>query len=156
MTNNDILRSLRYSLKINDKEMAQIANLAGPTITATQMEQFLKNEEDAEYKNCPSVIFSQFLNGLIYHKRGKDESKPPLLSTNKVSNNLVLKKLRIAFTLRDEDMIEIFKRGGQIISKTELTALFRSEEHINYSECQDQYLRKFLRGLNEEVSAKKS
>ncbi len=64
-----------------------------------------------------------------------------------MTNNEILKKLRIALNLKDTDMIEILKLADFDISKAELSALFRSEDQRNYRECGDQILRRFLNGL---------
>lgn len=64
-----------------------------------------------------------------------------------MTNNDILKKLRVALKLRDEDIIEILKLVDFQVSKSELSALFRAEEHPNYKECGDQLLRNFLNGL---------
>ena len=64
-----------------------------------------------------------------------------------MSNNEILKKLRIALNLKDTDIIEILKLADFDISKSELSALFRSEDQRNYRECGDQILRRFLSGL---------
>ena len=65
----------------------------------------------------------------------------------RITNNLVLKKLRVAFELRDEDMHRAFDDAGLPVSKPELSALFRQPEHRNYRACGDQMLRNFLKGL---------
>jgi uncharacterized protein YehS (DUF1456 family) len=64
-----------------------------------------------------------------------------------LTNNDILKKLRVALSLRDEDIIEILKLADFEVSKSELTALFRKEDHPNYKPCGDQLLRNFLNGL---------
>jgi uncharacterized protein YehS (DUF1456 family) len=64
-----------------------------------------------------------------------------------MNNNDILKKLRIALNLKDTDIIEILKLADFEITKPELSALFRSEDHRNYKECGDQILRRFLNGL---------
>ncbi len=64
-----------------------------------------------------------------------------------MTNNDILKKLRVALKLRDEDIIEILKLVDFEVSKSELSALFRAEDHPNYKECGDQLLRNFLNGL---------
>lgn len=64
-----------------------------------------------------------------------------------MTNNDTLKKLRVALALRDEDIIEIMTLAGINVSKTELSALFRKEDHPNYKNCGDQFLRNFLNGL---------
>ncbi len=62
-------------------------------------------------------------------------------------NNDILKKLRVALKLRDEDIQEILKLVDFEVSKSEISALFRNEDHPNYKECGDQLLRNFLNGL---------
>lgn len=64
-----------------------------------------------------------------------------------MTNNDILKKLRIALNLKDTDIIGILKLADFEITKTELSALFRKEGHKNYKECGDQILRRFLNGL---------
>ena len=64
-----------------------------------------------------------------------------------MTNNDILKKLRVALKLRDEDMIQVLKLADFEVSKSEINALFRSEDHPNYKECGDQLLRYFLNGL---------
>lgn len=49
--------------------------------------------------------------------------------------------------LRDDEIVEILKLADFNITKSELGALFRKEEHPNYMECGDQILRNFLNGL---------
>lgn len=64
-----------------------------------------------------------------------------------MTNNDILKKLRIALELKESDFMEIFRLADFEISKAELSALFRKEGHRNYRECGDQILRHFLDGL---------
>lgn len=64
-----------------------------------------------------------------------------------MTNNDVLKKLRVALMLRDDEIVEILKLVDFKISKAELGAFFRKEDHPNYMECGDQILRNFLNGL---------
>ncbi len=64
-----------------------------------------------------------------------------------LTNNDIIKKLRVALSLRDDDIIEILGLVDFKISKSELGAFFRKEEHPNYMELQDQILRNFLNGL---------
>ncbi len=64
-----------------------------------------------------------------------------------MTNNDIFKKLRVALMLRDDEIVEILKLVDFNISKSELGAFFRSEDHPNYMECQDQILRNFLNGL---------
>jgi len=64
-----------------------------------------------------------------------------------LTNNDILKKLRVALNLKDDDIIHILKLAEFEISKTELSAIFRKDDHPNYRPCGDQLLRNFLNGL---------
>ncbi len=64
-----------------------------------------------------------------------------------MTNNDIFKKLRVALQLKDDDIISILKLVDFKISKSELGAIFRKEDHPNYKDCGDQLLRNFLNGL---------
>jgi uncharacterized protein YehS (DUF1456 family) len=64
-----------------------------------------------------------------------------------LTNNDILKKLRVALQLRDEDIVRILKHASFEATKPEINALFRNEDHPNYKPCGDQLLRNFLNGL---------
>jgi len=100
-------------------------------------------------KDTSHELTAHFLDGLIIHRRGKQKGHKPRPVEIPVTNNTVLKKLRVAFKLREDDIIEILESTGFSVSKTELSALFRAEDHRNYRKCGDQLLRYFLKGLAE-------
>ncbi len=64
-----------------------------------------------------------------------------------MTNNDIFKKLRVALMMRDDEIVDILKLVDFKISKSELGAFFRKEDHPNYMECGDQVLRNFLNGL---------
>ena len=64
-----------------------------------------------------------------------------------MTNNDIFKKLRVAHKLRDDDIVKILTLVDFKISKSELNAFFRNEDHPKYMECGDQILRNFLNGL---------
>jgi uncharacterized protein YehS (DUF1456 family) len=146
MINNDILRSVRYILQVSEYKLISIIKISGVEVTHADMIAYLKKEDDPGFVECPQNIMSHFLNGLIYYKRGKDENRPPL-GHELPTNNIVLKKLRVAFELRDDEIISLLQSTGLYFSKTELSAFFRKEGHPNYRICGDQLLRNFLKGL---------
>jgi uncharacterized protein YehS (DUF1456 family) len=63
------------------------------------------------------------------------------------SNNIIMKKLRIALNLKEEDILEIFELAEFEMTKPQITAIFRKKGHKHYKECQDQMMKKFLAGL---------
>lgn len=146
MLNNDVLCSLRYILNVNEPTLASIVKLGGGDVTKEEIEAYIKKEEEPGFIRCPQNVLAHFLNGLIYLKRGRDESKPRL-TTDLPTNNVVIKKIRVAFELKDTDFIDMLKEGGFEVSKSELSALFRKAGHQNYKECGDQYLRQILKEM---------
>jgi uncharacterized protein YehS (DUF1456 family) len=146
MINNDVLRSIRYMLNISEFKLVEIVKLGGGDVSQADMNAFIKKEDEPGFVECRQNVMGHFLNGLIYLRRGKDESRPPM-PAELPTNNVVLKKLRVAFELKDDDIIALVKDAGFTISKTELSAFFRKEGHANYRECGDQFLRNFLKGL---------
>ena len=64
-----------------------------------------------------------------------------------LTNNDIIKKLRVALKLRDDEIVDILALVDFRITKSELGAFFRKETHPNYMELQDQILRNFLNGL---------
>jgi uncharacterized protein YehS (DUF1456 family) len=147
MMNNDVLRSIRYMLDISDGKIVEIVKLSGFEVTKTDVIAFMKKDEEEGYLDCSDEIMAHFLDGLVIFKRGKDDSRPPQKIELPVTNNTVLKKLRVAFELKEEDMHTILKAAEFPVSKPELSALFRKFGHSNYRTCGDQLLRNFLKGL---------
>lgn len=149
MNNNDILRRLRYALDISNPTMIEIFQLSGCSIEQPTLIKLLKKEEEEEFIACSNPLLSLFLDGLIVNKRGRREAEaglPPKPDAD-LSNNAILKKLRIALDLKEEDMLALMGLAGVKISKAELSALFRNKGHKHYKECGDQFLRNFLQGL---------
>ncbi len=146
MINNDILRRLRYTFDLNDKTMIAIFALADHEVTRAQISDWLKKEDDEAYQALNDRLLATFLNGFINQKRGKRDGEQPKPET-RLSNNIVLRKLKIALDLKAEDMLEMMALTEQQLSKHELSAFFRKAEHKHYRECKDQVLRNFLKGM---------
>ena len=149
MINNDVLRSIRYMLDLGDARVAEIARLADPdfAIDKDEVRAFLPKEDEPGYVACSDAALAHVLDGLIVYLRGRDESVAPRPVEKRISNNVVLKKLRVAFELKDVDMHQVFAEAGFPVSRPELSALFRQPGHKNFRPCGDQMLRNFLKGL---------
>ena len=146
MRNNDILRRVRYIFDYSDSKMVALFALADLEVSREVISAWLKKEEDEDYANCPDVKLATFLNGLINDKRGKKEGAKPVVE-KRLTNNIVLRKLKIALDLKNNDVLEILALVDFDLSKHELTALFRKAGHKNFRVCKDQVLRNFLMGL---------
>ena len=153
MINNDVLRSIRYMLDLGDGHVVDIARLADPdfVLGKDDVRAFLLKEDDPGYVACTDAVLAHFLDGLVIHCRGRHPDLPPRPVERRVTNNVVLKKLRVAFELKDADMHQVFADAGFPVSKPELSALFRQPGHKNYRACGDQLLRNFLKGLTMRV-----
>ncbi|WP_017902813.1 DUF1456 family protein [Pseudomonas asplenii] len=147
MIHNDVLRSVRYMLDISDAKVADIIQLTGFDTSRADIVSYLKKDEEEGFVHCPDEVMAHFLDGLVIFKRGKDDSRPPLPVELPVTNNIILKKLRVAFELKEDDLHAILKSVDFPVSKPELSALFRKVGHNNYRHCGDQLLRNFLKGL---------
>ena len=151
MINNDVLRSVRYMLDLSDPKVVQVIQLSGLDVDLDTVRAYLKKDEEDGYLECDDEVLAHFLDGLIFHLRGKDDSRPAQPIELPVTNNMVLKKLRVAFELKEEDLHEILQSVDFPVSKPELSALFRKFGHSNYRTCGDQLLRNFLKGLTQRV-----
>ncbi|OQY51128.1 MAG: hypothetical protein B6230_05400 [Desulfobacteraceae bacterium 4572_89] len=146
MTNNDILRRIRYTFDFGDSKMIAIFSLADLTVSRARVSDWLKKDDDPAYKEISDIHLAIFLNGLINDKRGKKEGPQPEPET-RLTNNIIFRKLRIALNLKADDIIEILAMADAHISKHELSAFFRSPDNRHYRNCKDQILRKFLKGV---------
>lgn len=149
MMNNDVLRGIRYALDLSDAKVVAITKLAEHDVEQADVANFLKKEDEEGFAECGDEVLISFLDGLIIHRRGKMEPRPEQNKKpeRRLSNNTILKKLRVAFALKEEDMHRVLELAGFSVSKPELSALFRLKGHKNYRACGDQLLRNFLKGL---------
>jgi uncharacterized protein YehS (DUF1456 family) len=146
MTNNDIIRQIRYAFDYNDTKMIQLFAMADLDVTRSQVSNWLRKEDHPAYQEISDKQLAYFLNGLINDKRGVKEGVP-MEPENHLNNNIKLRKLKIALNMRDEDIIETISLAGLRISKPELSAFFRNPKNRQYRECKDQFLRNFLHGI---------
>jgi uncharacterized protein YehS (DUF1456 family) len=135
-------------LNVSDAAMVDIFRLGNREVGRSEVVAFLKTEDDEGYQACGDEALAHFLNGVVTYKRGKDEGRPPQPIELPVTNNTVLKKVRVAFELKDDDIVALLRSTGLRVSKTELGAFFRRPDHRNYRECGDQILRNLLKGLS--------
>lgn len=146
MTNNDVLRKIRYAFEFNDGKLAGLFALGGLQVSQEDLNGWMRKEEEPEFKSLHDIKLARFLNGLIIDKRGKKEGQEPQAEKT-LTNNIILRKLKIALNLTDTDMLAIFELENIKLSKHELSAFFRKPGQPQYRLCKDQFLRNFLHGL---------
>jgi uncharacterized protein YehS (DUF1456 family) len=146
VNNNDVLRRIRFIFDFSDSKMIALFGLADHQVTRAQISAWLKKEDDPAYQECPDPQLAIFLNGLIIDKRGKNNGPQPE-PEQRLNNNIIFRKLKIALNLQAEDILEILTLAQVRISKHELSAFFRRAEHKHYRDCNDQILRNFLKGV---------
>lgn len=148
MTNNFILTSIMDALDLDKVDVLKAYRLVDKKITQDDVEDILREAKDEKFILLSDEGFELFLNGLIVYKRGPSDKKA---KKQKIyfSNNIILKKLKIALDLKDEDIIQIFANDGLEITKSQLTAYFRRDGHANYRKCSDALLKRFINGCNQ-------
>ena len=146
MTYNDILTRLRYTFDYTDATLVDIFAAAEHTVTKDQVKNWLSSEENPSYVPLSDQDLAHFLNGLINHRRGKRPGPQPA-AENRLNNNLIVTKLKIALNLKGEDMINLLELADFRLSNHELSSFFRKPDNRHYRPLNDQILRYFLRGL---------
>ncbi len=149
MTNNDVLRRIRFIFDMNDAKMIELFAHVDHTVTRAQFSAWLKQDDDPSYVACTDTELAMFLNGFIVEKRGRKDGPQPKPESF-LTNNIILIKLRIALNLKADDVLRILGHAEFWISKHELSAFFRKPGHKHFRECKDQALRNFLNGLRTE------
>ncbi|HLW29564.1 MAG TPA: DUF1456 family protein [Brumimicrobium sp.] len=146
MTNNDILRQIRYAFDYDDDQMMELFASGGLAATRSQVCDWLKKEGEASYIKMEDKELATFLNGFINEKRGKKEG-PPMQPEDNLNNNIVFRKLKIALNLNDVDILAMLDLANMRVSKHELSSFFRNPSQRQYRKCNDQFLRNFLYGM---------
>lgn len=146
MSNNDVLRSVRYTFDFSDFQMMDIFKKGGLEVTRAEVSDWLKRDDDEEFKPIYDKDLSAFLNGFIIEKRGKKEGVEPKIEKS-LNNNAVLRKLKIALNLKDEDILGMLAKAYFRLGKHELSAFFRKPTQSQYRDCKDQVMRNFLKGM---------
>lgn len=149
MKTNQILASLLTTLKLSTEETLTLFRHAGLPMTESRLLSLLRTEGERDFKLCTYEELGVFLDGLILFRRGPSPGNREADKAIPLTNNLILKKLRIALELKEPETKIIFALGEAELSKQALKSLFRKEEHKNFQACSDALLLAFLEGLDE-------
>ena len=157
MNNNDILRRLRFAFDFSNKNAVALFSADPSSMAEMTQASFLKRlakDDDDDFVACSDAELAAFLDGLIVLKRGlRDPAPSPASKPDdfRMSKNDILKKLRIAMSFKEDEMLATLTQGGTTMSKSELGALFRSPGHKHYRACGNQVLRNFIKGLTHQL-----
>ena len=149
MNTNDILYKIQKALNLSQEEILKTYELEAYDMSAEHLDTLLKKHQEKEFKKCSFEELGVFLDGLVTLKRGPSPKKSDDDEVVELTNNLILKKLRIAMELKEPETEIIFGLGEATLSKQELKSLFRKETHKNFKACSDELLHAFLAGLDE-------
>ena len=126
MKNNELLQSICTALTLAEEDLGALLALCGHADRS--------GSDVSLLQDCSNEQLRCALEGLILAERGPpcSDRKPPEINNEALSNNEVLKKLRIALNLQQEDMLLIFEEGGATLSQAELGALFRKQGNKHF------------------------
>jgi len=147
MDNNEILCRLSTIFALSDERLAELFALGGEELTAADALARTLGVDCIGAQDCSAVQLGRFLDGLIIDNRGPSERSGPPRREPTLTNNAILKKLRIAMILKEADMLAIFDRGGLPMTRQSLSPLFRKPDNKHYRSCTDRMLKCFLIGL---------
>ena len=149
VTNNDVLRRIRYTFDLRDTKLVNIFANGGLTVELGQVKCWLKKDDDEQMREIADVELASFLNGFIIEKRGQRSDGKKVEAETTLTKNLILMKLKIALALQTDDIIAMLATTGFTVGQSELTAFFRKPEHKNYRHCKAQFLRNFIQAIQD-------
>lgn len=130
--------------------MVNVFAAAEHTVTTEQVIAWLTKEGEEAYTEISDTEFATFLNGFINTQRGKREGDQPA-PESKLNNNIIFMKLRIALNMKAEDVIATLALVDFNLGKHELSAFSRKVDNKHYRVCNNQVLRLFLTGVQQQV-----
>ena len=149
ISTNEILYRIKKALNLTSKEMLETYKLETYKMEEKHLDGLLARRQNKDFILCSYEELGIFLDGLVTLKRGPSPKKSNNDEVIALTNNLILKKLRIALELKEAETEIIFGLADIELSKQQLASLFRKEGHKNFKECSDALLLAFLEGLDE-------
>ena len=146
---NEILFRIQKALNLSQDEMIEAYKFAEYNIEVSHLENLLKRHQDKGYEVCSYEELGVFLDGLVTLKRGENPNKSKNDKEVSLTNNLILKKLRVALEMKEPEIEIVFGLAEVELSKQQLASLFRKETHKNFKPCSDELLMSFIEGLDE-------
>lgn len=149
MRTNDIFRKITQSLTLGNLQIQQLFALSAIDLNDKEIANLLKTDYQPGFEPMPDYVLLIFLNNLIEQQRGKknDAEQEVIEKHAKISNNDVLKKLRIAYNLHEQQVRDALKLATIELTKSDLAALFRKPGHVHFKACDDELVLDFIEGL---------
>ena len=146
---NDILFKIKTALSLDEEMIIKAYALVEHEMTTDRVTNILKKHQDKGYEEATYEELGLFLDGLVLLKRGVNQTPKDENETVELTNNLILKKLRVALELKEAELVIIFALAELTITKRQIGSLFRKEGRKNFKPCSDELLLSFLEGLDE-------
>jgi len=146
---NDILFKIKTALSLSNSEIIEAYKLADFTMSEERVSNIVKRHQDKGYEEATYEELGLFLDGLVVLKRGENSKKVDSDEVVELTNNLILKKLRVAMNLKESELVIIFALAEVTLSKRQIGSLFRKEGGKNFKACSYELLMAFIEGLDE-------
>ena len=146
---NDILFKIQKALSLENERILEAYSLVDYNMRAERLENILKRYQDKDYEEATYEELGLFLDGLVILKRGVSTKVQDDDEVVELTNNLILKKLRVAMELKEAELVILFALAEVVLTKRQIGALFRKEGSKNFKVCSDELLMAFLDGLDE-------
>lgn len=146
---NDILFKIKTALSLDNETIIKAYTLVEYEMSQERLTDILKKRQDKGYAEATYEELGLFLDGLILLKRGKASTTKDEDEVFELTNNLILKKLRVALELKEAELVILFALAEVTITKRQIGSLFRKEGGKNFKACSDELLLSFLEGLDE-------
>ena len=146
---NDILFKIKTALSLKNEEIIEAYKLADFEMSEERAISILKRKQDKGFEEATFEELGIFLDGLVLLKRGPSDKAVDEEEIVELTNNLILKKIRVAMELKEAELVILFALGEVTITKRQIGSLFRKEGGKNFKVCSDELLNAFLDGLDE-------
>jgi len=134
---------------LDTKQIIEAYKLANFEMSEERLINILKRRQDDGFEQVTFEELGTFLDGLVLLKRGPSDKEVNEDEVVELTNNLILKKIRVAMELKEAEMVILFGLAEVVLTKRQIGSLFRKEGGKNFKACSDELLMSFLDGLDE-------
>ena len=157
MKTNAIFKKIIQAFSLDIPYVQTLLNVSGIELGEQQIAKLLKGEGEGGFKSMPDYVLAIFLNNFINERRGRTaDGEEPINKRQKLSNNDVLKKLRVAFNLHEQDVRDVLSLATIELTKSDLSALFRKPGNSHFKACDDELLFDFIEALGQWLQQKQN